>query len=136
MHLALIKIHQRRTRLSLVQQDVSSCLGVSLALSDSFIELFLKEVDIYTSCMTGSGGSHSRPATWWKLKHPFSTPKPVFTCLGLHHVLLQLLDEFWCMDTIRMSVFSYKTQPHSFCSNSPFDVLLFSWCSESIEQLS
>lgn len=129
MQLALIKIHQRKTRLSLVQQDVS--------LSDSFIELFLKEVDIYTSCMTGSRGSHPRPATWWKLKYPFPTPKPIFTYLGLHHVLLQLLDEFWCVGTIRMSVFSsYKPQPHSFCCNSPFDVLLFSCCSESIGQLS
>lgn len=34
--------------------------------------------------MTDSGCPHSRPATRWKLQHPFPATKSAFPCLGLH----------------------------------------------------
>lgn len=118
------------------QRDISLCSGFSLPVSDSFLVLYLQEVYLFNFCITGSWCSLSRPASCWKFQHPFTTPKPTFTCLGLPSLAPAVGWILVCggnHDT-RCVIFS-KPKHHNLRCSSPFHVLSHSWCLKSSEKL-
>lgn len=80
------------------EQEVSSCLEVSLALSD---------IDIYTSCMTNSGCPHSKPAPNCNTHFPRQSPYSL--AWVFHQFIRKLSNEYWCRKAIRMFAVFFST---------------------------
>lgn len=108
----------------LVQDGVSSCSSACWSLSEVFLKVYLKKVDLYTSCMAISGGSLFKSSFMVEIATPISLAKDriplpaflvTFTCL-------HLLDGFlyWVY-----YVLSYKLRLRNLCCSSPFHLLLF-----------
>ena len=96
--------HRKRTRLFVVQQEVSLCSEVSSPLSNDFHGPSLWAVDLCDACMSSNEGLHWVQSSWNFFETFNSLDKVQIPIPGFSNTFfLLILEEFNCTNTIRSS---------------------------------